>query len=286
MIIYVDILLILNLFVDYFLLLGCCVLLKINVSKARLVFGAIIGSGFSLLIFIIDFNFFIFIFLKIVSALILILITFGYRTKLVFLKIFLVFLMESFVFAGTMFCLWVLFSPPGMLWQNGITYIAISPTILILGSVVAYFLTCLFNIIFSKRISNQKIYLIKIGCFNKFIEINALYDTGNCLIEPFSKKPVCVCELNLFKNILPADLFKFFNDISSYNFSEFNVKTFKNVKLVPCNTIKGSSILPAFLPESFIIYYDKVEIVHDCYIGLVNSKLSDGEFQAIIGDFK
>lgn len=284
-VVYVDILLILNLFVDYFLLLGCCVLMKIDVKKKRLIFGAIVGSLFSLIIFISNLNFLIFLFLKFFSGFVLVLVTFGFKTYAVFVKVFFTFLVENFVFVGVMFCVWFLFSPPGMLWQNGVTYIEISPIILIIGSVVAYFLTCFFNIIFSKMVNGKKIKLIRIKFNNKEVELRAFHDTGNCLLEPFSKKPVCVCELKALTKILPENLLFFLENFSKNKVTNFNLKSSYRVKMVPCSTISGEILLPAFLPQEVLVVCKSELIKFDCYVGVINKRISDGEYEAIVGDF-
>ncbi len=286
MVVYVDILLILNLFVDYFLLLGCCILLKTDVKKWRLVVGALVGSLFSLSIFVANFSFFLFFLFKVFSGIILVLVTFGFRTKALFLKFFSVFFVENFVFAGVMFCVWTLFSPPGMFWQNGVTYIAISPMVLVFGSVVAYFLTYFFNLIVSKRVDGKKIYSIKIRFNNKTIETKALYDTGNCLTEPFSKKPICICEFDVLRKVLPKDLASFFNDLYTYSFDEAGLENFSQIKMVPCRTINGESVLPAFLPQGFFVICNGEEVKYDCYVGVTNRKISDGEYSAVVGDFR
>ena len=290
MVVYVDVLLILNLFVDYFLLLGCCVLMKIDVKKKRLIFGAVVGSLFSLIIFVAEFSFLLFLFFKIASGLVLVAATFGFSSKKVFIKAFLVFLLENFVFAGVMFCVWVACSPPGMLWKNGITYIEISPMVLVVGSAIAYGLTCVFNSVFCRFVSGEKLKKIRIEFNGDTVELNALYDTGNCLVEPFSKKPVCVCEFDVLKKILPEKLAFFLKNFSSASTSRqgssFDLAYRYSVKLVPCNTIAGESILPAFLPQRVVVLCGEKQIKYDCYIGIINKSLSDGEYRAIIGDFE
>ena len=185
-----------------------------------------------------------------------------------------------------MFGVWLIFSPPGMLWQNGVTYIAISPFILICGSVVAYFITCLLNLIFAKIVDYKKIYQIKIKFNNVVVKVSALYDTGNCVVEPFSKRPICICELCVLEKLLSDDLLRFLKEYRSYSFKSSEIENFKQIKLVPCNTISGETIIPAFLPQSVTVIFEDKEFFYDCYVGVVNKKISDGEYEAIIGDFK
>lgn len=286
MVLYVDILIILNLFIDYFLLLSSAVLLKQNVKKLRLILASTLGSLSSLFIFLPTLSPVITVLIKLVIGCCLVLIAFGYNTKAVFIKTVLLFLIENLIFIGIMFCLWMFVSPPGMLWKNGVTYMAISPIILILGSIIAYFATCLINFVISKRIEGSKICFIRIELDNKTVKIKALYDTGNCLTEPFSGKPVCVCEYDSVFKILPKNL-SLFLDNSLKGVSELeDFKSDGNLRLVPCDTVTGCGILPAFLPETVIVQCNNVEYKYDCYVAVTINKFSDGEYTAIIGDFK
>ena len=286
MVIYLDILIILNLFVDYFLLVSCGMLLKFNLQRKRIVFGAILGGLFSLLILIPNLNFFLNFIIKSLSGVLLVLTAFGFRGKQIFIKTILIFFAENLIFVGVMFFVWVFFSPPGMFWKNGVTYIAISPAVLIIGSVAAYVITSAINFALSKRVDSKKIFLVEIEFNGKKTKLNALYDSGNCLVEPFSKKPVCVCEFDKLINIFPEEFVKFFDDFFK-NVSEISNSEFKRaIKLIPCDTISGSLVLPAFLPDRFFVFSDYGEKKYfDCFVAVTTKKVSDGEYFAIIGDF-
>ena len=77
--IYLDYVFFVNLLFDFILLLGVSIVLKRNVSKKRLFFGSIIGglSGFLILLPISSFLFFV---LKILFGLIMLIITFSYKS--------------------------------------------------------------------------------------------------------------------------------------------------------------------------------------------------------------
>lgn len=286
MVIYADILIILNLFVDYFLLRSCGILLNTKLKKKRLIFGALVGSFFSLLILLPSLNVLLNLIIKIITGVLLVLIVFGFKTKQLFFKTVSIFLAENLIFVGVMFFVWVFLAPPGMFWKNGVTYVSISPVVLVLGSLMAYFLTSIFNFVLEKRVNVKKIYSVEIGFNGRKIVLNALYDSGNCLIEPFSKKPVCVCEYESLIKILPEELINFFNDFFNgvENISSLNFK--KSIKLIPCDTISSSLILPAFLPESFnILNVNGENKEFKCYVAVTKKKISDGEFAAILGEF-
>lgn len=286
MIIYLDVLIILNMFVDYFLLLSCSLLLKINVKKKRLILGAVVGSFFSLFILFPDLNFFLNLFFKAIGGFILVFITFGYKRKQLFFKTVAIFFAENIIFAGVMFFVWIFFSPSGMLWKNGVTYITISSFVLIFGSLVAYIVTSIINFFISNRVDSKNMFLIEFEFNKKKVCLNALYDSGNCLTEPFSQKPVCVCEYEKLIEIFPLELIEFFDNFFKNVTDIKNLEWGKKIKLIPCDTISGSSILPAFHPESFnVLGNDGNKKPFDCFVAVTKKKISDGEYNAIIGDF-
>ena len=217
---------------------------------------------------------------------VLVLIAFGYGTKAMFFKTILIFLTENLIFIGVMFFLWMFFSPPGMFWKNGVTYVSISPIILILGTLVAYCLTCFINFVISRRVENKKIYSIKIKFNEKVAQVRALYDSGNCLTEPFSGKSVFICEYSAIFKILPERLIKFFCGSVNYIPEYKNCEYSKFIRLIPCDTIAGCTILPAFLPQNMVVLHNNVEYPCECYVAVTTKTISDGEYSAIIGDFR
>ena len=100
MVLYVDILIILNLFIDYFLLLSSAVLLKQNAKKLRLILASIVGSLSSLFIFLPTLPPVCMVLVKLMIGVCLVLIAFGYKTKIVFIKSVLLFFAENLIFIG------------------------------------------------------------------------------------------------------------------------------------------------------------------------------------------
>ena len=286
MIIYIDILIILNMFVDYLLLLSCSILLKIKLKKLRLILGAVVGSLFSLFILLPELNVFLNLFLKILSGSFLVLIAFGFKEKLVFLKAVIIFFGENLIFIGMTFFIWVFVSPPSMFFKNGVTYISISPFVLIVSSLFAYIATSIIDFFLSRRVNSKKIYKIEVEFNGNKIFLDALYDSGNCLVEPFSGKPVCVCEYRKLIKFFSDEFVKFFEDFFKNVGCVENLNLKKKIKLIPCDTVSGSIVLPAFCPQSFyVLDFNGERKAYDCLVAVTIKNISDGEYAAIIGDF-
>jgi len=99
-VIYLDVLLLLNLFVNYFLFLSAGFLLHQKPKRWRLIAGAAIGSLSSLLILFDGISDWIITLIKLPLAALLVWIAFGASRKGLYLKLVLTFLGVSFVFGG------------------------------------------------------------------------------------------------------------------------------------------------------------------------------------------
>ena len=78
-IIYLDILLALNLFVNYFILLSVAKFLYLKIKRLKLILGALVGAVFSLYIFLPEQSLVFSLFIKILMAIIIIGSSFGFK---------------------------------------------------------------------------------------------------------------------------------------------------------------------------------------------------------------
>lgn len=284
MIIYVDVLLALNLFVNYFLLLSSALLSQQKPRRLRCLLGAFVGSLSSLIILLPDMGFLVTILVKLALGALLVLLVFGWKSRAVFVKTLLIFWAANFIFAGVMFGVWLMMSPAGMFWQNGVTYVAISPIVLIAGSVAAYLCICLVHFALSRRVSAKQLCRISAYVEQTQANVTALVDTGNRLTDPFSGLPVCVWEYSAACALIPSELEKFFCDPAAYPNDLERSEWRKRVRLIPCETVGGKSLLPAFLPDRCTVETAGSVMSRQMYIAITPGLLSDGEFHAIVGN--
>ncbi len=127
---------------------------------------------------------------------------------------------------------------------------------------------------------------IDIYCSNKIININALVDTGNLLIEPISNKPVIVAEYSALKAILPSKLVEIYENKRESNLMEIvsaiSEDSFrKSLRIIPFRSVgneKGMMI--GFVADSVKID-DK--IINKPIIGICRFNLSkNGLYSALI----
>lgn len=290
--VYIDVLLCLNLFINYFILLGCAKFLGVGVIRARLLAASIIGALFSLYILLPTLNIFFSLCVEVLMASIIILVGFGFGSKVKFIKSAVCFFSMNFSFAGCMFLLWNFFTPKGLIMNNGIVYFNISPIVLIVSTVVAYIIIRLFNTLTGRAKTKGELYKLVIYKDGLSCNLIAKLDTANSLIEPFSGLPVIVVEYTAIKKLFSEQEQKLFitkgaaikekvvagkEQLNSSTEADLGLKL--KLRFIPFNTISGNGLLPAFKAEKIeiksIIAKD-LNIV-EAYIAVCsNDKLYEG----------
>jgi stage II sporulation protein GA (sporulation sigma-E factor processing peptidase) len=267
-VIYADVLVIINLIVNYLLLRASSFISGHNIKIRRILISSAIGGLFSLIIFAENLSVATHILLKILFFVIMVLTAFGTKNIKSFLKCCASFALVNFGFAGIMFALCTSVIPNASIYKNGIVYFDISLLTLTVSITVCYTAINLISKFTKSRIPQKCIYDIKIFYKNETAECKALFDSGNTLCESFSGKPVIIAESELIKSLCKE------NDITSM----------KNFRLIPFSTIKNAGALPAFLA-------DKIEInikgkwieSKEIYIAVTNKKIVSGEYSALFG---
>ncbi len=284
MVIYIDVLLALNLFVNYFLLLCTSILMHRQTRRRRLLLSALIGSSFSFLIFLPDFGFVFTLITKLILGTLLTILTFGIKEKPLFLKTLLCFWGVNFVFGGVIFLVWISLSPSQMFYNNGITYVGISPVVLILGTLLSYCIIYLVNFILSRRVNTQKLCRIQIRVEGKEVSLPTLIDSGNHLTDPLGGLPVIVCEFSAVARLLPEELYSYFaSPTQKCDLLEHH--PWRNrIRVIPFHTVGTTGILGAFLPDQCWVNKNGRKKECSVLIGITATPLCDGEFTAIAGD--
>ena len=245
-VIYVDVLIIVNLFVNYFLLLTTSKFLNLKLKLSRFILGEILGSIYSLYIFIPEPNLFVSVLVKLFMSITMVAAAFEFNKIKQFLKIIVCFYAVNFAFSGTMFTLWCFLKPNGMIINNDIVYFNISPLTLIISTVVSYIIIEIINRVIEKKQLKSSKYEIGIKFKDKYIVLNAKIDTGNLLKEPFSNLPVIVVKKSEINLLIPE--FNIFENIENQN----EIKKLK-VRMIPFKTVSATGILPAFNPEYVVL---------------------------------
>ncbi len=241
--IYVDILLVINLAVDYLVLFGTARLAGAEFIRIRGFAGAVLGAIYSLVI-LLDFSKTVFAVTKFAVSVLMVVITFGKRKIKELFRILIIFYICGFLFSGFMMLINSVTQTNSFFIKGGIVYFEFSALEIVLSGTAAFIVTEILQSLFTRG-EPEGTFFAKVVCFGKTAVLNGFTDTGNNLSEPISGTPVAVTSPKSFGKIIPK---KMLSEIESMNLStEFKLR------LVPCKTVSGSMLIPAFRPEKVII---------------------------------
>ncbi len=249
--IYVDVLFVLNLFVNYFLLLLSARLSNIKINRWRILLGSSIGGIYSCIIFFCNLPSSIIFLTKVLSALVIIYISYLPQTTKDVIRYSLIFLISNLILGGICYALYFFFAPLNMAFRNTVFYFNLSPVVLILITIVTYLIVILFeSFLKPKHLQVGKDYLVTIYYNGNFCKLNGFVDTGNNLTDFFTNTPVIVCSYNAIENLLTREekyVFKNFSKIEDLSLY------IKKIRIIPVNTVSSGAFLPAFKPEKMVI---------------------------------
>ncbi|MCQ4022642.1 MULTISPECIES: sigma-E processing peptidase SpoIIGA [unclassified Ruminococcus] len=272
-VIYIDVLICLNLIINYFILVSVGRMLSRNVRQLRLIFGALFGAFCSLIILLPPMNSVISFAVKLIVSLLICLISFKYGGIKSLLKNTAAFFMISFLFCGVMIALWFTFTPKGMVINNSTVYFNISPLLLIVSSLVTYSVVRLVCRITGRKKPQELYYTVKILRSGNEAILKGKLDTGCSLVEPFSGSPVIVCEKEKIKSIIPENILEYEKCLACCAKPE-------KIRLIPYSTIKGNGLLPSFKPDR--VFIGESLCLNEIFIAVSSRGITESEIGCII----
>lgn len=293
MTIYIDVVLIENLIMNYIILLATGLILKIKIKHIRLIIGSLLGAIYTIIGYIGILEIYSSFILKIILSIMIVYIAYYPQTLKKMWKELLFFYLTSFVFGGVAFSLIYIVKPQEIIMKNGL-FLGIYPLkTVILGAIVAFvIIITAFKIIKSKISKKDLICEITVEIEGKKIITKALIDTGNMLKEPITNTPVVVIERTLLYDVIPKEILNHLEEIIGGDFKEIpeeiKNKYVSKLKLIPYSSLgKQNGMLLGIKAKKLIIVKgeekEKIE-KENIILGIYDKSLTKkGEYRAIIG---
>lgn len=180
MIIYVDLVFLLNIFLDCILLMGVSVILTRNVKMKRILLGSLIG-GISGVTLFMSVNSLVLFLLKIILGILMIIVTFGYHNLRYTLNNLFYLLTLSFSVGGVMY----------LLMEKGIY----NYFLLIIGFVFVTYMYIKQGKSLNNTYSNY--YKVVIYYKNRVLELTGFLDTGNKLYDNYKHRPIILIDKDI-----------------------------------------------------------------------------------------
>ncbi|MBR3045864.1 MAG: sigma-E processing peptidase SpoIIGA [Oscillospiraceae bacterium] len=236
MTIYLDVLLLSNLWADYALLRTTAALTHAPLRPWRCLLAAAVGAVSALSIFLPPLPVPALLLLRILLAVLLCGIAFGFGNRRILLRQTAVFFGCSLLFCGAVWLLASRRTPAGWYLQNTVIYADISLLTLLLGTTAAAAIAALWE---RRAAANRhRTYRLHLRIDGMDFSLPALADSGNTLRDVFSGKPVIVCGTDALRQWL-----------AQYPDAESAAADAKGFRMLPVRTVTGTRLLPAFLPD-------------------------------------
>lgn len=288
--IYIDVIFLENLIMNYLILWSTAKLLKERYSKIKLIFASALGAFYAVFMYFPQFDYFYSFFYKIFFSIIIIIVAYTPKKISLFFRIAGVFYLLSFVFGGAAFGLYFIIN--GLKADNsGVLFIGSFPVIILfISSGISYiFIKYFWSFVHCKIKREKTLVQLIIDFDGDKVFSTALVDTGNSLYEPISKIPVIVVEYDLLKDIMPNNIQSVLNlnteDLKTITSVISNSKWMSRFRVIPFKSLgKESGLLIGFTPDKVNISYDNKNIVLEkIVIGIYNKKLSNnGEYDSLV----
>ncbi|MBQ8435256.1 MAG: sigma-E processing peptidase SpoIIGA [Oscillospiraceae bacterium] len=276
MYIYVDILIITNIYANYFLLKATSKLTHSPLSNKRCIISSITGSLFSLIILLPALNTLSLLILRITAAILMVFIAFKEKNTADLYKTGLIFFFVCCLFAGTEYAFSLLDMGKNLLWHNSVLYVNISLLTLAVSTITAYCILCLLRRFLDSGNTFDGNYTLIIIHGNKQATIKAACDSGNNLTDSFSGKPVIVCGKSSIAPLFEEKALQY----SVTGTDLFEMPTKKGWRVIPFSTVNSSGLMPSFLPTGIYLKNNetgKIKYI-EAYIGIAEKDIEYAVF--------
>ena len=287
MTIYLDIIFLENLFMNYIIIFATAVILRMEIKVIRMFLSSTIGSIYAVIIYSnllknISTN----IFLKIILSIVMIYIAYNPKTIKAFFKELLIFYLTSFTFGGVAFALINLLNPGKELMKNGMLFGTYPIKIILFGGLIGFvIITIAFKSIKAKLSKKDLICDIKININNKYVILKAIIDTGNFLKDPISNIPVMVVEKESLRGIIPDNILDNLNEIINGKEIEMN-EFISKIKVIPFSSLgKENGMLLGIKVDNILVELENnYSLINEIIVGIYDGKLTkSNKYSGLIG---
>lgn len=266
-VVYVDMLFLLNFFMDSVILITTSQFIKSPIKLCRIVLSSTLCAIYSCVMFFPRISFMYSAVFKLLFLILIMYISFPKMTPVKLIKNTIVFIGVNCLFSGL--CFFLIFrtnfgTTVGSVVSNGEIYLNIAPSTLVFSTMLAYLIAWCISYIKKQNLIQERITMeITIYFNSKYVTVNALCDTGCTLCEPISSYPAIIIDRQTAEKLIPQE------QDQHIQYRVFPFSTIDNKK----------GILNGFIPDKIIIQSGEI---HQCSVAISNAVINQsGDFSAI-----
>ncbi|MCI9016026.1 MAG: sigma-E processing peptidase SpoIIGA [Clostridia bacterium] len=291
MTIYLDIILLENLCMNYIILFATGLINKVVIKQIRIILASILGGIYAIASFFPISEIYSGLVLKIILSIVMIYVSFVPKNAKNLFKQLIIFYLVSFAFGGCSFALLYFIKPQNILMKNGILTGTYPLKIAILGGILGFIIVNIAFKLVKGKISKKDMFCeLEIEIQRKVAKIKAMIDTGNLLKDPISNIPVIVVEAKQLENVIPNTIIENLNkliggekedvilDIGEEYMSKFRIIPFTSLG-------KQNGLLLGIKADSVLIKtLENEKVIKNVIIGIYDKYLTKtGDYTGLIG---
>ena len=284
MIIYIDIIFIENIIMNTIILYATAIILKQKVKNIRLIISAVIGSIYSILMYITKLTIYSSIISKFILSVVMAYVAFKPNDVKKIFKQIIIFYLTSFVFGGVALNLIYFLRPENINIKNGLFTGEYALKVIMLGAIMAF-------IIIKTKFNTKNMYCdINLKINEKQIATKAMIDTGNLVKEPITNTPVVIVEESLLEGIIPKEILKNLENILCGNLEnlpqDIQDKYLPKLRCIPFSSLgkENGMLVGIKISEIVVKSEDEEKKTPNIIIGIYGRSLTkNGEYRALVG---
>ncbi|MDR1927782.1 MAG: sigma-E processing peptidase SpoIIGA [Oscillospiraceae bacterium] len=282
-VIYLDILIAINIFVTYLLLAASAFFSAVHTKRWRLLLSSLFGGATALLIFLPEAPWWLLLTEKLLCALAIVWLGFGFGERRRFLRCFSAFFAVSFAFAGIMLALWLTLKPGGMLYHNGTLYFDVNLITFVLFACACYAAVRGLVALLRRRHPGANACQATVQILGRSITLPAFYDSGNKLTDGFTGAPVVVAEYRALCGFLPEELRPFFRGEGGMGQIPPEDPWRSRLREIPFHALGREGLLPAFRSDRVTVKTKNQAVpTPQAIVAVTADALSDGSYALLL----
>lgn len=286
MTIYLDIVLLENILLNYIIILSTAIISKEKINFIRIILSSIVGGVCAIVTYVTELSIFWGIVIKGIISIIMMKLAFQECKLSKFIKTLVFFYLVSFTFGGIAFMLLFFISPQNLIISEN-RFVGTYPLkiTVLAGGIGFIIISIVAQIIKNKMTKKNMICELEIFYRGKNKKLKTMLDTGNLLKEPISNADVIIVEKESLKDFISNDILENINTILKGNYlEEKNIRSYR-IKIIPFSSLgNDNGLLIGFKPDYIKIYGEDEIIRNDIIIGIYNGKLTRNDmYTSLIG---
>ena len=285
--IYLDIILVENLLMNYIIIYATGVVMKKHIRHARIIIASLVGSLYAIVVYLNITKIVSNLLMKFILSVIMIVISFVENNYKTLLKDILMFYLISFVFGGCSIALIYFINPKNVKIHNGVLVGMYPIKVTLIAGVIAFIIIQIaFKITKNKLSTSDMICTVEVYINDRRKKVKVLIDSGNMLKDPINGYPVIIIEQEKIADILPKEVTENISVMQGGDINNINEKFISKIRLIPFSSLgKENGMLVGIKVEKIkIIFKENENIVNNVIVGIYNKKITkENTYNGLIG---